>query len=401
VEVRLSVPDEMEPGMTMFAPRVGWMMTQAPIIIVDHEGVVRWYFADPDNRVQEDLSRLSNGNFFFGRDFCNLREVDVLGNVVGMWHAADYPRTCGAPSGSIPVSVVDFHHESQELPNGNFLTLSTETRTIDGFPTSEDDPDAPTETALVMGSAIVEFSRSGEIAKRISTFDLVDPTRIGRDSLDTSWPSQHVPMGQRPYDWNHPNAVIYEEASDSYYLSMRNQDAIIKVNRTDETVTWILGTHANWHAPWSDLLLTPVGDLLWPFHQHAVELTPLGLGLYDNGNYRAAAFETLDPTATEYSRAVIYSIDEAAMTVSEAWSYGPPSGAESFFCAGMGDADWQPQTGNVVICNSELVEDEVTYTQILEVTPDGRRVFELVVRGTEPDSAYPSYRAERIADLRQ
>ena len=89
------------------------------------------------------------------------------------------------------------------------------------------------------------------------------------------------------------------------------------------------------------------------------------------------------------------------MTVSEAWSYGPPSGAESFFCAGMGDADWQPQTGNVVICNSELVEDEITYTQILEVTPDGRRVFELVVRGTEPDSAYPSYRAERIPDLRQ
>ena len=67
-----------------------------------------------------------------------------------------------------------------------------------------------------MGSAIVEFTPQGEIVKHISTLDLLDPTRIGRDSLDTSWPSQHVPMGQRPYDWDHANAVVYEVESGSY-----------------------------------------------------------------------------------------------------------------------------------------------------------------------------------------
>jgi hypothetical protein len=305
------------------------------------------------------------------------------------------------------VAVVDFHHESSVLASGNLLTLSTETRTVNGMPTDEDDPDAPRETALVMGSAIVEFSPQGEIIKRISLLDLLDPTRIGRDTLDTSWPSQHVAAGQQPLDWDHANAVIYDAASDSYYASLRHQDAVVKVNRTTETLTWLLGNPANWVAPWSDKLLTPVGDLLWPFHQHAVELNALGVGLYDNGNYRAAAFEAFDPEVPQFSRAVAYAVDEAAMTVSEAWSYGPPSGEGSFFSTGMGDADWQPVTGNVLITSSELVIEadtpmgaDTTYTQLLEVTPDGTRVFELSTQG-EAGSAYPAYRAERIPDLRR
>jgi len=405
--VAVSEPDRMEPGMTLFAVREGWQMTTAPILIVDHAGVVRWYFSDPENRAQEDLIQLADGHLLFGRDFCNLREIDLLGNVVAAWHATEWPRTCDTIEGSVPVPVVDFHHESSLLASGNLLTLSTETRTVEGMPTDEDDPDADTQTALVMGSAIVEFSPQGEIIKRISLLDLLDPTRIGRDALDTSWTSQHVAGGQRPLDWDHANAVIYDAASDSYYVSLRHQDAVVKVNRTAETLTWILGNPANWVEPWSDKLLTPAGDLLWPFHQHAVELNALGVGLYDNGNYRAAAFEAFDPEVPQFSRAVAYAVDEASMTVSEVWSYGPPSGEDSFFSPGMGDADWQPVTGNVLITSSELVIEadtpmgaDTTYTQILEVTPDGTRVFELSTQG-EAGSAYPAYRAERIPDIRR
>lgn len=406
-EVTLSEPAQMEPGMTLFAVRDGWAMTRAPILVVDHQGTVRWYFMDPENRVQEDLRQLDNGHLFFGRDFCSLREIDWLGNVVGMWHADENPRGCDAPPGSIGVATTDFHHESLVMPNGNILVLSTETRTVAGYPTDEDDADAPTESALVLGSVIVEFTPEGEIVKKISLLDLLDPTRIGRDSLDTMWPSQHVQGGQRARDWDHANAVIYDEPSDSYYVSLRHQDAVLKVNRADETLTWILGTPANWQPPWSDKLLAPVGDLLWPFHQHAVEVNPLGLGVYDNGNYRAAAFENMDPAEPEFSRAVVYDIDEQAMTVTEAWSYGAPTGENSFFSTGMGDSDWQPATGNMLITNSELVippddalGEDTTYTQILEVTADGTRVFELSTLG-EPESAYPAYRAERIPDIRQ
>lgn len=407
IHVALSVPTEMEPGMTLFAPRDGWNMTQAPIIIVDHAGIVRWYFADRTNRVQEDLRRLKNGNFLFGRDFCSLREVDIRGRIVGMWHAANYPRTCDIPSGSVAVPVNDFHHDSSELTNGNFLVLSTESRTVEGFPTSEDDANAPKQSALVLGSAVVEFTRLGEVVKRISLLDLLDPTRIGRDSLDTSWPSLHVTSGKRARDWDHANAVIYDETSDSYYVSLRHQDAVIKVNRTTESLDWILGTPANWKSPWSDKLLTPIGDLQWPFHQHAVEINSLGLGMYDNGNYRAAAYEAYDSTQRQYSRAVAYRVDEQAHTVEQVWSYGPATGPDSFYAEGMGDADWQPQTRNVLIDNAQILEQSAdplssgtTYAQFLEVKPDGTRVFDLTVRG-EPGSAYPVYRADRIPDIRR
>jgi hypothetical protein len=408
INVNVSQPARMEPGMTLFAVRDGWMMAQAPILIVDQQGIVRWYFSDPANLAQEDLSQLPSGNLLFGRDFCTLREIDLLGNVVHAWHATRWPQTCTVISGSVPVDVVDFHHESQLLASGNLLTLSTETRQVDGFPSSEDDANAAKRSALIMGSAIVEFSPTGEIVKRISMLDLLDPTRIGRDSLTQDWPAQHVPAGQRPYDWDHANAVIYDQASDAYYVSLRHQDAVIKVNRTSETLTWILGNPANWVSPWKEKLLAPTGDLLWPFHQHAVELNPLGIGVYDNGNYRAAAFEPVDASLPEYSRAVIYQVDEAARTVGQVWSYGPSSGPDAFFSTGMGDADRQPVTGNVLLTSSERVlagstpggGSDSTYAQILEVTPDGTRVFELTTLG-KAGSVYPVYRADRIPDIRR
>ena len=177
------------------------------------------------------------------------------------------------------------------------------------------------------------------------------------------------------------------------------------MNRTDETLTWILGTPVNWISPWSDKLLSPVGDVIWPFHQHAVEISPngLGLGLYDNGNYRAEAYEPWDEDVTEYSRAVIYSIDDDAMTVSEVWSYGDSSGENSFFSPGMGDADWQPETGNVVMANSELVDGTITYGQILEVTPDGTRVYYKRLAPNEPKTSRRCSRGEirkRVAERR-
>ena len=398
ISAPVSSPESMEPGMTLFNVRVGASTGLTPMVIVDHQGVVRWYYDDPANPVPEDHRRLENGDFLFIKDACNLREVDIRGDVVGMWHAANYPRDCDVVTGSIPVSLESFHHEASLQEDGTFLVLSTELRTVEDFPTSEDDEDAPREPALVVGGVIAEFSQDGTVSKRISLLDLLDPTRIGRDSLDTTTSSVLTPEGQSAYDWDHANAVIYEESSDSYYVSMRHQDAVIKVNRNDETLTWILGTHANWTTPWSERLLEPVGDLVWPFHQHAVQLTPLGLGLYDNGNDRAAAFE--DPE-TEYSRAVIYEIDEQAMTVQEVWSYGD-SGTDSFFSSALGDADYQLQTGNVLVTNGMLPNRRRTYGQILEVSPDGTVLFQLDVGGPSSASgeSFGVYRAQRLPDIR-
>jgi len=396
LDLRRSEPTAMEPGMPLFHVRTGWSAVPSILVIVDHEGVVRWYFADADLPAREDPRRLADGTFTFCLSRCALATVDVLGEVVGSWHAAEYPSPCTVPADAVPVPTLSFHHDVSRLESGDFLVLSTEARVVEDYPTSEEDPDAPTETATVLGSVIVEFTPSGEITKEISMLDLLDPTRIGRDSLDTSWPSGHLPDDTVARDWDHANAVVYDAPSDAYYVSLRHQDAVIKVDRASETLTWILGTHANWREPWSDRLLTPVGALAWPFHQHAMEPTPLGLGMYDNGNHRAAAFE---PRGTEYSRVVVYAIDEAAMTVEQVWAYGPPEGEEAFFSSAMGDFDALPETGNVLLVNSQVVAGRASYGEIVEVSPDGSRVFHLRAGGAE-GTVYTINRAERVPDMR-
>ncbi len=384
----LSEPERMEPGMTLFNLRA----PTGSMVIVDHAGIVRWYYYDRDRPVRTDHRRLSNGNFLFEQGHRLVVEVDPLGNVAAQWHAARYPVELDIPSDSIPVDVESFHHEISILDSGNLLVLSTEQRTVEAFPTSYEDPAAPTESARVIGTVVVEFTPEGDIVKRISLFDLLDPTRIARGSLRDKWPET---FGEGVRAWSHGNAVVYEEETDSYYVSLRHQDAVVRIDRSTEELVWILGTHANWRQPWSALLLAPEGDLTWPFHQHALELTPRGLGLYDNGNYRAAAFEVV--TQPEYSRAVIYDVDADAMTVREVWSHGSPDGEDSFYSSAMGDADWQARSGNVLLTNAIVEAGDGRNAQLLEITPTGERVFQLDV-GDGTSAAI--YRAQRLPDIR-
>ena len=407
LSVPITNPARMEPGMTEFNPWVN-AGQRVPLVIVDHEGVVRWYYEG--YRVFDDHRRLPNGNFLFTPDECVLMEVDILGHLVRSWYSANHPVGCeDVPEGSVPVGIESIHHEMAMLPDGDLLVLSSEGRWIDDFPSSEDDPDAPRERAYAVGCVIVEFAATGEVVKYIPLMDLLDPTRIGRETLPTEQPEQPWGVieqyaareGVPVNDWDHANALVYDESSDSYYVSVRQQDAVIKVNRSDESLTWILGTPSNWRSPWAEQLLSPVGDLEWPYHQHAVQVTADGVGMYDNGNYRAAAFEP--PVEPEYSRAVRYSVDEEAMTVEQAWSYGGPAGEDSFFSMAMSDADWLPSTGNVLIANGILLPEtrDRTFSQILEVAPDGTRLFELNVGGDTPQTWYLMHRARRIPDLRE
>lgn len=393
METVLTTPDEMEPGMTLFDVYLGGQ--DGDLVIVDHEGVVRWYYAPGHNL--DDHRRLPNGNFMFVAEDCWIGEVDLLGNMVRSWQATEGPIDCPAPRDSTPVAADSFHHEAAVLANGNLLTLSTESRMVDDVPTSGVDADAPTETATVVGSVVLEFSPDGDVVKHISLLDLLDPTRVGQE-LHSAWNLGNA-YGEEedPVDWDHANGVVYDEDAGAYYVSLRNQDAIVKIDRESEELLWILGTPSNWREPWSEKLLTPDGELEWPYHQHALELTPDGLGLYDNGNFRAAAFE--EPRE-EYSRAVLYSIDEEDMTVSEAWSYGEP-GENSFFSQAMGDADWQPKTGNVLIVNGWMSVAGPPTGSIVEVTASGERLFELRTMPTPGQTVVTIYRAQRLADIRK
>ena len=50
-----------------------------------------------------------------------------------------------------------------------------------------------------------------------------------------------------------------------------------------------------------------------------------------------------------FGRAAEYRIDEANMTVEEVWASDTPGEPDNLVSYAMGDADWMPQTGNVLI----------------------------------------------------
>ncbi len=367
--------DRMAPGMTMFDVR-----SQLYVVVVDAAGDIRWYYRAP--RTSDRYRLLSNGNIIYVSPDSYVTEIDWFGKPVATWYAAELGVP---PRGTIPVSVRGFHHNLDEMPNGNILALCRDVRWIDDYPTSSEDAEAPRARRYVRGDQIVEFTRDGEIAKRYSLFDILDTTRIGPDGDIT--------------DWTHSNAVIYDAASDAYLVSMRHQDAGIKLERETGALGWILGNHANWRPAWTDKLLTPIGDEFeWPYHQHAVQVTEDGsLMLYDNGVYRAPAYQT--PRLPFYSRAVRFAIDEKLMTATQVWSYQPTWGAVPLFAEAMSDADRLPN-GNVLIASGTLTSQRTRpgWAQILEVTNEGDVVFELAVI----DSPMPAttFDADRIPDIR-
>ena len=95
------------------------------------------------------------------------------------------------------------------------------------------------------------------------------------------------------------------------------------------------------------------------------------------------------------SRAVEYSVDEENMEVRQVWSYGGP-GDEKFFSRFISDADWMPETGNVLVNFGGLVSDAEgnpvgegsghNWVRIVEVTHDmpAEKVFELFIDDGPP-----------------
>ncbi len=355
-------PDQMEPGVTLFNLNQRWnadgrqAQNFGALIIVDERGEIVWYY-HADHRVNEFI-RLRNGNILYGSGQSGrLREIDMLGNVVQQWQAAGLLDA--VPDGVTPVATDSFHHEELELPNGNILALSSEARLVDDFRTSETDPDAPRAPSTVIGDVVVEFSRDGTVQGQWKLLDLIDIERIGYESLDGGfWQGPYADVAEAPIrDWAHANGITYDPRDDSILVSSPVQDVILKIDRQSGDLVWLLGTPTHWTEPWSSLRLTAVGELEWPYFQHGPSYTGDGtLVMFDNGHYRASAFEPKMSIEDSYSRAVEYSIDEETMEVSEVWHYGE-SGDERFYSGFLGDVDWLPVTGNLLVTDGARVTD--------------------------------------------
>jgi arylsulfate sulfotransferase len=407
IDVRTSTPSLMEAGVTLAGLR--WSSPSLPsagtyCVYFDAAGEVVWLYQAPTSL--SNVVRTRDGTFLLQLSNRLVREIDLFGEIVTEWWAA---RTglAGAPAGAVLVDCDSFHHELYELPEdqgGNFVALSTEVRTYPNYPTSEVDPTQTAPSANVVGDVVVEFQRDGKVVDEFRVLDVLDPYRLCYGSLAGFYNQLY---GVVTLDWSHGNAATLDTSDDSWVISLRHQDAVIKVRRSDQSLVWIHGPHERWTSAWAPFLLTPVGfPFEWNFHQHSPHVDSTGnLTMFDNGNYRAIPPAPGAPSSQWYSRSVRFNVDPVAMTTTQVWDW---QDSTPYFSPMFGDADPLPMTGNnlVVDGSKPVTGANASYSRLVEfraAAPGQQVVFELVVN--DPTGPSPSpynwtiYRAERLGSM--
>jgi len=362
IKVKTAKPELMEPGYTFLSVRRRvpgrslwitkaqrkFMTSWGLIVALDNSGEVVWYY-EADTRIS-GIDRLQNGHLLFHLTDFRTVELDMLGNKVREWYAADRPS--GPAKDAIPiVGAQTLHHQPLEMPSGNFMSFSANARQVKDYYTSETDVDAPRKDQKVMGDSVIEFGREGNIVWRWNAWDHLDPYRVGYDFLDPYW---HVRGFPEHADWTHGNGLAYDERDDSIIVNFKHQDALFKIDRASGDIKWILGQNTDWPDDLKSKVLQPKGDeFRWIFHAHNPRITKAGtIIIYDNGTFQARPFEQVLKPHETFSRAVEYEVDEDNMTVRQVWASHSEVGPDTCVTPAMGDAHSMPVTDNVFVVDS-------------------------------------------------
>jgi hypothetical protein len=387
IDVLALDPDRVEPGWTLFDALTP-DGTGEYLVILDEGGRVVWWwepgFSPGDARVGADgnLWLLGDGDAF---------EADFLGTIVRRWSTAT--RT---DPGWVPTTAGALNHELFVTDDG-FWSLHDGSTDVPDLPRDYDALDA-LRAATIDDPAVVELGFDGVTRHSWKLSERLQTSRIGYDSLRT------LTTG---FDWAHANGVVPDPSDGGVIVSVRHQDAIVKLDGDGE-LAWILGTPAGWSPELAAKVLTPVGEpFAWPYHAHAPELEDDGLlVMFDNQRWGSNPYEPeVEPPP---SRVVGFRVDAVAHTVEQEFAFDATT-TGPLRCEAIGDADVQPITGNV-LADYGFVADENGVTnaengwgrmsaRLVEYAPDGDVVADWRVRSDVHAEAegWKVYRAERIA----
>lgn len=371
-----------EPGIVIFAMRRTFLTDATNLIVgYDEDGELVLQMAFPLDVDVGDMRLLDDGRILFQktgetmtypdgsvRPTCRITSVVTLEGAT-TWES---PHTkCGIPTP--PFQIEGAHHEVFPMPNGNFLALEYDNRVI---------PYPGVPNGFWQGDAVVEYDRhTKQVVKSWSTFDAI--------CLDDHLPPNHPTNPGPGGDWNHCNAVIYDQAQDAVFVSARHQSRIIKVDWSTQQTVWQLGEDS---FPCGDVP-QGFGDNLFSF-QHAPEVQPNGnLLIFNNGNY-------IEPLALpRHTTLVELAIDTSVSppTATRIWEAGlvledlvTPAYADF-----VGDADRQPG-GHTLACDGR-------HGNILEFDENGDVVWFLDAGPGVPGSAANPgifiFRAEKVPSI--
>jgi arylsulfate sulfotransferase len=424
-------PQRSQPGVTLIEATPYYPPGEEPdppvgnvVVAIDDDGEVVWYYRNTDD--VNGVEPTSEGTFVSHYFPVGVRELDLLGNVVGNWQVVPGRVTAdgeavddSAPVWEAPleatlrgnpddamaipidpdwIDLTTFHHDIVKMPDGNLLALSTTNHPLSAAQRSALCPDDPVEFQAT-SDVVVEFEPDGTVVRTLDLWDAIDI-----DEVPGAWMCQEYGLiATAEYrDWTHANAVIYDEQRDAVIVSVRHTDQVIALDHLDDagpqsSVRWILGAGAD--------ALALTGDP--PLHQHAVELQDDGtILLYDNGNDRPGTSPG-DVDAPTYSRAVLFEIDDNAQDPTEwsalqLWEHRMSDlDGSALYAHFLGDADRLPN-GNVLI-NHGGIDPEGGYVhavivEVDPVEPEGGDIVWSTELGTE-EAPFYVYRAERLPTL--
>ncbi|MCK5465827.1 MAG: aryl-sulfate sulfotransferase [Bacteroidales bacterium] len=342
--------DQTEPGITLLNPRRRGLdqarlnVNFGMLVAIDETGEVIWYYRT-DSRIS-DFNFLPNGHIAYMTQDFRLVEIDLLGNVINSWYAADRPYD--PPLKGTPVRALTFHHDAFPMENGNYLMLGSEYKTIENYYTSETEEFAPRKTQNVMGDVIYEFNPEGEIVWDWHAFDHLDPMRIGYETFSGYWNRR----GFRDIiDWSHANTVLYDPDDNTIIVNFRYLSSILKIDRNTKDIKWIFGEPTGYaYNLRSKLIDLDKGDWFW--HQHSPSLSPDGtLFIFNNDNYKARPFDKISETTLSYAAA--YKINEEDLSAELLWT-SRITGETGLASFAMGDVDWLEKTNNILVSYGAL-----------------------------------------------
>ena len=377
IQVRTAVPERMEPGWTVAEISIEPSQPDGPIVFVDwtrtiafdERGAIRWALRlDLPKGETFTMTRSLTGNFLSG-SLDTLVEVTKLGRITRSLKLAEH---------SLNHEIIQIGSEhngeggSNATPSkyfGNILALA-----------SKNDATTIQDRILEVDPDLGGILNEWDLAK------VFDPART--TFLDAEGWTTRV-------DWLHENGLVYSAADESIIVSARHQ-GVAKIRR-DGSLVWLLAPHKGWNEPQASKLLTAVnatqtpydettqlgnkaaGDAAapefgWPFGQHSPDLLPNGdLLLFDNG-----ASRHWKGYCQNFSRAVIYRIDEAAMTVRQIGQFIFSKAESSCY---VSNTHRLPLTGNIFIQPGGMPNNTGSNTKevTVKVAADGTIAFDTVV----------------------
>ena len=355
VQLTFYAPAKKAPGLT-YVSLMRWTPVQDPqwgyTVAYDDAGQVRWY--TPNNCI--DFHFMASGDMLCVAQGNRLMVLNRIGETVHLWT----PFNIGIDS---------IHHSAIELPDGNLVLMSTELRTIGGYPAKG----GGTATYKVVGDVIVETTPWGSKVKEWKLLDMLDPYTYTSGFDVGYWDGQYPGQGGTK-DWSHGNGVFYDELADELIVSLRHQSLVVGMGRSDGLLHWKFGEGG-------DFSLEQPGEYqVW---QHSPKLTKnRTLMVFDNGNLKPEG---------PYSRAVEYELGKDGVAIGpwqakQIWEF---TDDEPFFSAILGEVD-ELENGNILVTDSSRVDHHwmdrfspanPKWARVVEVTRDSpaQKVFELRV----------------------